>query len=136
MSKPFNYTKSAQNTGSTTSSGQTTTTTGVGVSKSPQMPDRTIHHPPIAMYIIGGSGVLLGIGTNLFQMFTTFIAFWSILNPNGSLVDLGKQPMDFAICAFIALSFQFSLIVLTFRIDTTWKRKNASIATGTKGNAI
>ncbi len=137
MSGPYNYTKrTAHSTGSTNSSGPTTTAHGVGVSKSPQMPDRTIHHPPIAMYVIGGGGVLLGIATNFFQMFTTFIAFWGILNPNGTPVDLGKQPMDFAICAFIALSFQFSLIVLTFRIDTTWKRKNASTATGSSGNAI
>jgi hypothetical protein len=137
MSRPYNYTKrTAQSTDSTNLSGSNATAHGVGVSKSPQMPDRIIHHPPIAMYVIGGGGVLLGVATNFFQMFTTFIAFWGILNPSGTPVDLGKQPMDFAICAFIAVSFQFSLIVLTFRIDSTWKRKNASIATGVKGNAI
>jgi hypothetical protein len=118
MTMPYNYTKrTTQSTGSTNSSGPTTTASGVGVSKSPQMPDRTIHHPPIAMYVIGGGGVLLGCATNFFQMFTTFIAFWGILNAAGTPVDLGKQPMDFMICAFIALSFQFSLIVLMFRID-------------------
>lgn len=88
-----------------------------------QVPDEIIHHPPIAMYVIGTLGILAGIIANLFQMFTTFVAFWGILNPNGTPVDLGKQPMDFAICAFIATSFQFSLIVLTFRIDTAWKSK-------------
>ena len=117
---PFNYTnKHAKHTGTTTSG------PGVGLSGSRQMPDRTIHHPPIAMYFIGGGGVLLGLATNGWQMFTTFIAFWSLLNPNGMPVDVGKQPMDFMICALIAVSFQFSLVMLVFRLDTTWKRKTA-----------
>ncbi len=69
---PFNYTtKHAKHTGTTT------TGPGVGLSGSRQMPDRTIHHPPIAMYFIGGGGVLLGLATNGWQMFTTFIAWIS-----------------------------------------------------------
>ena len=125
---PFNYTtKHAKHTGTTTSG------PGVGLSASRQMPDRTIHHPPIAMYFIGGGGVLLGLATNGWQMFTTFIAFWSLLNPNGTPVDVGKQPMDFMICALIAVSFQFSLVMLVFRLDTTWKRKTAVNGKTSKG---
>lgn len=108
---------------------------GVHLSRPGQAPDRTILHPPIAMYTIGGGGCLLGLGANFFQMFTTFIAFWSLLNPGGSKVDLGKQPMDFFICALIAVSFQFALIMLTFRIDSAWKRKVAS-GGSTKGKAL
>ncbi len=128
---PFNYThKHAKQTGNTT------TGPGVGLSGSRQMPDRTIHHPPIAMYFIGGGGVLLGLATNGWQMFTTFVAFWSLLNPNGTPVDAGKQPMDFMICALIAVSFQFSLIMLVFRLDTTWKRKTAVNGKGGNGAAF
>jgi len=127
---PLNYlNKHAKHTGNNTSG------PGVGQSFSRQMPDRTIHHPPIAMYVIGGGGVLLGLATNGWQMFTTFIAFWSLLNPNGTPVDVGKQPMDCMICALIAVSFQFSLILLVFRIDTTWKRKTAANGKG-KGTAF
>ena len=128
---PFNYTsKHARQTNNNA------TGPGVGLSGSRQMPDRTIHHPPIAMYFIGGGGVLLGLATNGWQMFTTFVAFWSLLNPNGTPVDVGKQPMDFMICALIAVSFQFSLIMLVFRIDTTWKRKTAVNVKGSKGAAF
>lgn len=90
-----------------------------------QLPDEIVHQPPIAMYVFGTLGIIAGVIANCWQMFTTFIAFWGILNPNGSPVDLGKQPMDFAICALIATSFQFALIVLVFRIDTAWKNRPA-----------
>lgn len=90
-----------------------------------QMPDEIVHQSPIAMYVFGGLGVLAGVAANCWQMFTTFTAFWDILNPNGTPVDLSKQPMDFAICFLIATSFQFALIVLVFRIDSVWKNKSS-----------
>jgi hypothetical protein len=133
---PYNYTRDARRAAHggtstapphTTSGNHTGTGGGVMGRLRKQAPDTTVHQPPIAMYVIGGAGVLLGMGTNGWQMFTTFIAFWAILNPNGTPVDLGKQPMDFAICGLIAVSFQFALIMLCFRIDTTWKRKAEAI---------
>src|SRR6266487_3069754 len=83
-----------------------------------QMPDQTVHTPPGAMYIIGGLGVLLGFGANIWQMITTFTAFWTMFNPKGTPVDPGKQPAIFMICGLIAVSFQFALIMLVFRLDT------------------
>lgn len=86
------------------------------------LPDQTVHHPPGAMFLLGGLGILFGFGANLWQMVTTFTAFWSMFNPKGTPVDPGKQPAVFAICGLIALSFQFALMMLTFRLDTTWKK--------------
>ena len=86
------------------------------------LPDQTVHHPPGAMFLLGGFGILFGFAANVWQMVTTFTAFWSMFNPRGSAVDPGKQPAVFAICGLIALSFQFALMMLTFRIDTTWKK--------------
>jgi hypothetical protein len=86
------------------------------------LPDQTIHHPPGAMFTIGVLGVLAGIGTNVWQMITTFTAFWTMFNPKGSAVDPGKQPVVFIICGLIAVSFQFALMMLVFRLDTTWKK--------------
>ena len=49
-------------------------------------------------------------------------AFWTMFNPAGTPVNPGKQPVVFMICGLIALSFQFALMMLVFRLDTTWKK--------------
>lgn len=87
-----------------------------------QIPDQTVHHPPGAMFLLGGFGVLFGFCANIWQLITTFTAFWTMFNPKGSPVDPGKQPVVFAICGLIAVSFQFALMMLVFRLDTTWKK--------------
>src|SRR5260370_17286105 len=88
---PFNYThKHAKHTGSTTTSGP-----GVGLSGSRQMPDRTIHHPPIAMYCIGGGGVLFGLAPNGRPIFTPFRSFSALFTPNAPSPHVGKQPIAF-----------------------------------------
>jgi hypothetical protein len=86
------------------------------------LPDQTVHHPPGAMFAIGGLGVLFGFGGNIWQMITTFTAFWVMFNPKGTPVDPGKQPAIFMICGLIAVSFQFALAMLVFRLDTAWKK--------------
>jgi hypothetical protein len=105
-----------------------------------QAPDQTVHQPPGAMFAIGGLGVLLGFGANVWQMITTFTAFWSMFNPRGTPVDPGKQPAIFMICGLIAVSFQFALIMLVFRLDTTWKKHkvtgNTSIKEAARSTAI
>ena len=88
-----------------------------------KMPDATVHLPPIALFAIGGGGTILGILTNLWQMMTTFVAFWAMFNPNGRPIDFQKQPVLIGICALISISFQFALSLLVFRLDTSWKRK-------------
>lgn len=87
-----------------------------------QMPDTTIHHPPGAMFLIGGVGILAGLAAIVWQSITTFTAFWIMFNPKGTPVDPGKQPVLFIICGMMAFSFQFALMMLVFRLDTTWKK--------------
>jgi hypothetical protein len=136
---PYNYTKhkggttgsasSASSANGSTSSGSQKQQQGpgIGATMKRQMPDATLHHPPIVMFAIGGIGTLAGTGTNVWQMITTYIAFWSMLNPSHSPTDLQSQPMDVVICGLIAFSFQFALIMLCFRIDSAWKKKNATV---------
>ena len=102
------------------------------------LPDETVHQFPGAMFAIGGIGVLLGFGANVWQMITTFTAFWDMFNPKGTPVDPGKQPVVFMICGLIAVSFQFALIMLVFKIDTSWKKNKVSSGTaaGAKNTAI
>lgn len=98
-----------------------------------QMPDETVHTAPGAMYIIGGIGTFSGFAANIWQMVTTFTAFWFIFNPVGTAIDMQKQPVIFCICALIAFSFQFALTMLTWRLDTTWKKQNMRVAVGSGG---
>jgi hypothetical protein len=95
-----------------------------------QAPDETVHTAPGAMYIIGGIGTFSGFAANIWQMVTTFTAFWFIFNPPTVKIDLQKQPTIFCICALIAFSFQFALTMLTWRLDTTWKKQNMRVAIG------
>src|SRR5437879_5610989 len=45
-----------------------------------------------------------------------------MFNPRHVPIDWSKQPMVFIVCAIIAISFQFALLMLVFRIDTAWKK--------------
>src|SRR5437879_5199239 len=86
------------------------------------IPDETIHNPPGALMILGGLGILAGLLGNLWQPFTTFLAFWGMFNPAGSLVDLQKQPGIAFICGLIAVGAQFALLFMVFRIESPWKK--------------
>lgn len=86
------------------------------------LPDTTVHNSPGALLALGFLGVGVGILGNLWQPFTTFLAFWGMFNPAGSPVNLQKQPGIFFVCGVIALGAQFALLFLVFRIETPWKK--------------
>jgi hypothetical protein len=90
-----------------------------------KLPDETIHLPPIALFGLGGIGTIAGFLTNIWQMITTFVAFWSMFNPTARPVDFQRQPVLFAICGLISFSFQLALMFLVFRLDKTWKKNKA-----------
>jgi hypothetical protein len=85
-------------------------------------PDASIHVPPIAMYILGGLGVVFGLGANCWQWFTTFSAMMDIMTPNGTRVNNASQPLKYAVAAIIATAMQFGILLLLFKIDTRWKK--------------
>jgi hypothetical protein len=85
-------------------------------------PDVSIHVPPIAMYILGGLGVVFGFGANCWQWFTTFSAMMDIMTPNGTRVNNASQPLKYAVAAIIATAMQFGILLLIFKIDTRWKK--------------
>lgn len=105
---------------------------GRGKTAFDKLPDDTVHLPPVALFALGGIGVLAGIICNLWQMVTTFVAFWSMFSPKGKPFSFQSQPIVIAICALIAFSFQLALMFLVFRLDKAWKRNKAS---GGGGNA-
>src|SRR6266702_7077724 len=111
--------------------GSTTGRSG-GKTTADKLPDETIHLPPIALFALGGIGVLAGLLCNLWQMITTFVAFWSLFSPKGRAVDFQKQPVLIIICVMIAFSFQLALMFLVFRLDRAWKRNKATSEGGGK----
>jgi hypothetical protein len=90
-----------------------------------RLPDNTVHNPPGAMLTIGWIGVAAGVLANLWQMLTTILAFLLLFR-----APL-QWDMTLGICALIAFSFQFALIMLVFRIDSTWKKHKVN-GTGSK----
>jgi hypothetical protein len=94
-------------------------------------PDKTIHHPPIILIGLGLMGFIAGIITNIWQMFTTFIALWAIINgvQGNATLNWGafwqKQPTIAAICLLIAFCAQLFLQFLVFRLDSAWKTQVA-----------
>ena len=109
-----------------TSSQQQQQKTGQKPNVTRRLPDNTVHNPPGAMLI----GVIAGLGANLWQMLTTIFAFLLMFSlGRSSAINLGD--IIFWICALIAFSFQFALIMLVFRIDSTWKKHKVN-GTGSK----
>jgi hypothetical protein len=117
---PKDYTRRFKGGSSSATSSTTSTVSGKG-------PDKVIHHPPIILIGLGGTGFLAGVLTNLWQMFTTFIALWAIINGTSGNTTLNwsafwqKQPVIAAICLLIAFCAQLFLQFLVFRLDSAWK---------------
>ncbi len=103
---------------------------GAGGSK-PKGPDSVVHHPPIVLFALGGFGFAAGVITNLWQVFTTFIALWAMFNAGAGSFTLNwqsfwqQQPIIAAICLLIGCCAQYFLQLLVFKIDTTWKNERA-----------
>ncbi len=103
--KPFNYLNKKKNKG--------------GGGPPPQQhkqftrmkPDSSIHVPPIAMYLLGGLGVVFGFGANCWQWFTTFSAMMDIMTPNGTRVSNASQPLKYVVAAIIATAMQFGILL-------------------------
>ena len=96
------------------------------------LPDRTVHHVPGVMTLLGGLGVVAGITANGWQMFTTMTALYQMFTGNASLPSLNLSNITLDICAFIAFSFQLALLFLVFRIDTRWKRQQTGTTSAKK----
>lgn len=97
----------------------------------PKGPDSVVHHPPAVLFVIGGGGCLCGIATNLWQVFTTFMALWIMFNvgatPGGGGIGFWqRQPIIAAICLLIAFCAQYFLQLLVFKIDSGWKKERES----------
>lgn len=104
--------------------------------KGHSLPDDTIFVPPISMFLLGGGGILVALGANVWQVFTSFTAFFTMFAQGSNYqamkaIDrVGAQPLISIICALIAISFQFAILFLVFRIERDWKNSKAKYQSG------
>src|SRR5712692_4962590 len=99
---PKNYTARKFGGGSGGGSGGAKTTRGQSI------PDDTIFVPPVSMFLIGGGGILLALCANVWQVFTSFTAFFSMFTQGSNYqamkpIDrVGAQPLIAMVCMLIA----------------------------------
>jgi hypothetical protein len=104
--------------------------------KGQSLPDDTIFVPPISMFLLGGGGILVALGANIWQVFTSFSAFFTMFTQGSNyqamkaIDKVGAQPLISIICALIAISFQFAILFLVFRIERDWKNSKAKKQNG------
>jgi hypothetical protein len=121
---PRNYTTQARRT-----------TTGMAT-KGQHAPDETIYVPPLSMFLLGFGGMLVAICATIWQVFTSFTAFFTMFEEGHNFqamkpVDrLGAQPLISVVCVLIAVSFQFAILFLVFRIEREWKDSKAKTSSG------
>jgi hypothetical protein len=112
------------------------TTAGPSATRGQHVPDETIYVPPISMFLLGFGGIVVAICANIWQVFTSFTAFFTMFEQGRNFqamkpVDrLGAQPLISIVCALIAVSFQFAILFLIFRIERDWKESKAKTTSG------
>jgi len=88
-----------------------------------------LHVPPGSLFTLAAFGILIGIGSNVWQAFTTFAAFLHLFVDGGVYQALGLAgqrtalPILIIVCGLIAISFQLSILYLVFRIEHSWKER-------------
>jgi len=109
---------------------------GDNTAQGQSLPDDTIYVPPISMFLLGGGGILVALGANIWQLFTSFTAFFNMFTQGSNYQAMkaidraGAQPLISIICALIAISFQFAILFLVFRIERDWKNSKAKKQNG------
>src|SRR5258708_21547963 len=79
-----------------------------------------------SLFALGCIGVLAGILTNIWQMITTFVAFWSMFNPKARPFDFQRQPVIVAICGLDRKSTRLnsSHQIISYAVFCLKKKKN------------
>lgn len=124
---PRDYTHRFRSSSSGGSGGRSTSSNTI--SSGGHGPDRIVNHPPIILFGLGGFGFGMGLLTNLWQVFTTFIALWAMFNVGNNSPNWnafwGRQPAISAVCILIATCAQYFLQLLVFKIDHGWKNEKS-----------
>lgn len=95
------------------------------------------HHPPWFTNGLAWFGIIIGLGGNLLQIYTSDIAYQQLIVTNEVWLRMGKagqagaEPVIQLICAGVSVVFQLGLMYFMFRI--TQEFKNTRAIPGVKG---
>ncbi len=95
------------------------------------------HHPPWFTNGLAWFGIIIGLGGNLLQIYTSDIAYQQLIRTNEVWLRMGKagqagaEPVIQLICAGVSVVFQLGLMYFMFRI--TQEFKNTKAIPGLKG---
>jgi hypothetical protein len=95
------------------------------------------HHPPWFTNGLAWFGIIVGLGGNLLQIYTSDIAYQQLIRTNEVWLRMGKagqagaEPVIQLICAGVSVVFQLGLMYFMFRI--TQEFKNTKAIPGLKG---
>ncbi len=95
------------------------------------------HHPPWFTNGLAWFGIVIGLGGNLLQIYTSDIAYQQLIRTNEVWLRMGKagqagaEPVIQLICAGVSIVFQLGLMYFMFRI--TQEFKNTKAIPGLKG---
>ena len=103
------------------------------------MPSDTLHQPPIAIFLFGLFLVFVGIGANVWQPITTYIAFHTSIVTNPTYLKLnlqgklGAELPVMLIGTVIAIGAQAGVLYFVFQVREEWSKKAQGTAGGSGG---
>jgi magnesium-transporting ATPase (P-type) len=118
------------------------TTTTQTASKDPKDPKgfkpfepdgESIHHPPWFTYSLAGIGVLVGIGGNLWQVFTSVIAFFNMFVQGYVYKHMAPSAQGnatagaLAVSIGMAIAFQLGVMFFVFRVHKEYKEQKVKV---------
>jgi hypothetical protein len=98
-----------------------------------QATSESVHHPPWFNYGLAGFGVLCGIGANLWQVFTSVIAFFNMFVQGAVYKNMAPSSQGNATAGALAVSigmsiaFQLGVMFFVFRVHQEFKEQKVKI---------
>src|SRR2546421_6056607 len=93
----------------------------------------SVHHPPWFTYSLAGIGVLCGIVANLWQVFTSVIAFFNMFVQGAVYKNMDPHAQGTATAGALAVSigmsiaFQLGVMFFVFRVHKEYKEQKVKI---------
>src|SRR5947209_1531500 len=93
----------------------------------------SVHHPPWFTYSLAGIGVLCGIGANLWQVFTSVVAFFNLFVQGAVYKSMDAHAQGnatagaLAVSIGMAIAFQLGVMFFVFRVHREYKEQKVKV---------
>jgi hypothetical protein len=93
----------------------------------------SVHHPPWFAYSLAGIGVVFGIVANLWQVFTSVIAFFNMFVQGAVYRNMDAHTQGnatagaLAVSIGMALAFQLGVMFFVFRVHKEYKEQKVKV---------